>query len=223
MTKRALDLILGTLLSLLVLPTVVCLAVGAAVSLGAWPFFVQRRVGRDGREFRIIKIRTLPPTAPAYADKYTIAKVPTPRFCAMLRRLHLDELPQLFLVPFGSMSLVGPRPEMRVLHDRFDPEFAAARTTVRPGCTGLWQISDGIDALISEVPQYDLVYIANAGVRLDLWVFWQTVKTMVRRGGLTTLDEIPAWAAPLRVVDVTEPIDLRTAQYQPGEDIAVEF
>src|SRR5437588_3820593 len=153
--KRALDIVLGTLLVVLTLPMMIILAVGVMLSLRAWPIFVQQRIGRHGRPFRFPKLRTLPPTAPPYASKYDIGHLRLPWFTRLLRRTHLDELPQLFLVPLGTMSLVGPRPEMAMLHETFDGGFARLRTSVRPGCTGFWQIGRGADALIREAPDYD--------------------------------------------------------------------
>ena len=89
-----------------------------------------------------MKMRTLPTSCPSYTDKHQLDHVHIPAFCRLLRRLHLDELPQLVLVLWGHMSLVGPRPEMRHLHEQIDPDFARVRTSTRPGCTGLWQISE---------------------------------------------------------------------------------
>ena len=82
-------------------------------------------------------MRTLPTTAPRYATKYELVRLRIPAFSLMLRRLHLDELPQLLHVLAGKMSLVGPRPEMPNLYCAFDAEFAERRVSVRPGCTGL--------------------------------------------------------------------------------------
>src|SRR5439155_24639230 len=113
-----------------------------AISLRAWPFFVHERVARDGELFRFLKLRTLPPSAPRYASKYEIRTVQRSRLTAWMRQRHLDELPQLLLVVAGKMSLVGPPPEMAELHGSMEPAFARARTQVRPGCSGLWQISD---------------------------------------------------------------------------------
>src|SRR2546430_8951232 len=107
------------------------------VSLRAWPVFTQTRIGKNGKPFKMVKLRTLPPDFPRYAGKHEVRKVKLPWISRTLRRLHLDELPQLGLVPAGKMSLVGPRPEMPHLHGVFDEGFAAKRTSVRPGCTGL--------------------------------------------------------------------------------------
>ena len=123
---------------------------------------------------RYIEI-SLPTSAPPSASKYDLGAIAVPRFAQFLRKTHLDELPQLFLVPLGYLSLVGPRPEMPSLHHQADPAFAAERVQVRPGCTGLWQISSGVNGLIWESPQFDRFYLRNQSLALDLWVMGRTV------------------------------------------------
>ncbi len=189
--KRVLDLVLGSALAVLAVPIIAVLAVGVAWSLRCSPFFAQQRVGRDGRTFRFWKLRTLPKSAPAYADKYAIKTVETPRFAQFLRSTHLDELPQLFLVVLGRMSLVGPRPEMPQLHAGADERFARTRTSVRPGCAGLWQASVDQHRLIWDAPEYDLFYLRHAGVRLDLWILWRTAVLIAGFGRHLTLAEVP--------------------------------
>ena len=134
--KRGVDIVVGTVLAVVALPLILVLAVGAAVTLRAWPIFVQDRIGKDGRTFRLPKVRTLPPDTASSTDKYSLSKVRIPAFGRVLRRTHLDELPQLLLVPFGLMSLVGPRPEMpevladlqtREARDRRAEGFVVAR------------------------------------------------------------------------------------------------
>src|SRR5438093_1962256 len=152
--KRAFDIVVGTTLAIVAVPMIVVLAIGSAIAFRAWPIFVHRRTGRFGEPFSFPKIRSLPTTAPRAADKYVILLgVQTNAFGRFLRRTHLDELPQLFVVPFGRLSLVGPRPEMPELADKYPTSFAVARTRVRPGCTGLWQISNASEGLIPENPQ----------------------------------------------------------------------
>jgi lipopolysaccharide/colanic/teichoic acid biosynthesis glycosyltransferase len=192
--KRLIDVVAGMVLGLLALPAIVVLAVISAITFRAWPFFVQNRVGLDGRPFRFVKLRTLPPSAPPAADKYAIAAVPTPRLMQRLRLLHLDELPQLVLVVTGRMSLVGPRPELPVLHAKLDPQVAAERVAVRPGCTGLWQISPASFGLIGEDASYDRAYLAHRSARLDAWILWRTALVLIGRGRLVDLDDVPRWA-----------------------------
>ncbi len=192
--KRVTDFVVGVPLALLVLPFLVVLAVGSAVTLRAWPLFIQRRVGRGGREFPFLKLRTLPTTVPPAADKYHLRDVRIPAFCRFLRHSHLDELPQLLLVPVGWMSLVGPRPEMPEILARYPSELAAARSCVRPGCTGLWQVSTSVSHLIYEAPEYDLSYVREGSLRLDLWILARTLRLYLPRARYIELSDIPRWA-----------------------------
>jgi lipopolysaccharide/colanic/teichoic acid biosynthesis glycosyltransferase len=202
--KRAFDVVVGTVLALAALPVMVALAVGAAIALRAWPLFVQQRIGLNGRLFHFVKIRTLPMSVGRYVDKYQLDLDSIPRFTRWLRRTHLDELPQLFLVPIGKMSLVGPRPEMSELHSSMSESFAAERTSMRPGCTGLWQISDHCDGLIAEAPAYDRFYFEHASLRLNIWVIVRTIRMVLLGGRTITLDDVPAWAYANRGVESTD-------------------
>jgi lipopolysaccharide/colanic/teichoic acid biosynthesis glycosyltransferase len=190
------DVIIGSLLAIVATPIILLLAVLVALQFRAWPFFTQFRVGHGGQPFRIIKLRTLPVRAPAYADKYSLQEIALPRLARLLRSSHLDELPQLWLVPLGRMTLVGPRPEMDFLHQQLPEYAAAARLSVRPGCTGLWQISEAARGLIHEHTEYDLTYVANQSLRLDLWIMWRTGLFLVMGARPTTLEALPAWVAP---------------------------
>ena len=195
MLKRAADILIAAVLVVLTLPVVLFAAIGSAIALRAWPFFVQRRVGWDGMSFRFVKIRTLPTSTPKYLLKDELHLEEIPRFTRALRVLHFDELPQLFLVLTGRMSLVGPRPEMIEFHDLLEPSFARERCAVRPGCTGLWQIGWGCAGLLGESPEYDRFYLRHQRLRLDLWIVWRTGLLMLGLRGLVSLDDVPTWAA----------------------------
>lgn len=190
--KRVIDVTLGTVLALLSIPIIALLAVVTALNLRAWPFFVQTRIGLNGAPFRIVKLRTLPASTNHYADKRAIESIPLTWISRVMRRTHLDELPQLFLVPTGRMSLVGPRPEMAFLHEQMPPSFARRRTEVRPGCTGLWQIGHHCAGLIGEAPEYDLHYVNNQSLLLDLWIVWRTMGMAVGSDTIGLVD-IPTW------------------------------
>jgi lipopolysaccharide/colanic/teichoic acid biosynthesis glycosyltransferase len=208
-TRRAFDFSVALILLLIALPTILVLSLGVAISLRAWPFFSQTRVGRDGEPFRFLKLRTLPPSAPRYASKYDIQDIRAPWLCRLLRALHLDELPQLFLVLSGKMSLVGPRPEMPVVFETYPKQFAQSRVAVRPGCTGLWQVSTACDQMIAEHPEFDEFYVRNRSLRLDLWIIVRTVTTsFTGRRGVGSLGELPAWA----FAETTEPATVLSAR-----------
>ncbi|MBV8951366.1 MAG: sugar transferase [Actinobacteria bacterium] len=209
--KRAVDLVVGTALAVLAFPFIAVGAIGSALSLRAWPFFVQHRVGKEGKPFPLPKLRTLPPTVPSAVDKYALDAVRIPRFCRLLRRTHLDELPQLLVVPLGWMSLVGPRPEMPSLLARYPTKFALARSAVRPGCTGLWQISVASRMLIYEAPQYDLVYAEYRSAVLDAWILCHTVRMLLIGRAAVDIEGVPSWVLrPARKRSRRRVIDLRT-------------
>jgi lipopolysaccharide/colanic/teichoic acid biosynthesis glycosyltransferase len=203
MTKRAADIVIALVLLVLTFPAVVVGAVGSAIVLRAWPFFVQQRVGIDGKAFRFIKIRTLPTSTPKYVLKNDLDFTELNPFVLGLRCLHFDELPQLLLVLTGRLSLVGPRPEMTAFHERLDPAFAGERTSIRPGCTGLWQIGLGCTGLIGESPEYDRYYLRHQSLRLDLWILMRTALLMLGLRGVVALDDVPGWASGQRAVVAT--------------------
>lgn len=193
--KRAFDLVVGAILCLIALPVVLVLAAGVAISLRSWPFFAQQRPGWRGRTITILKLRTLPPSTPRYMDKHTLglATAKLPWLCSLLRRTHLDELPQLASVVLGDMSLVGPRPPLPSSVEPLEAGFEAARRSVRPGCTGLWQISVASHDTATSAPRFDLFYIDNASLRLDIWILVRTVGWILGRVEPIDIDDIPQW------------------------------
>lgn len=191
--KRFMDVVIGILLCFIALPVVAGLAVFLALQLRANPLFVHDRLGHHGRTVRIPKLRTLLPSTPRYADKTVTALEPPTRSAAALRRTHLDELPQLFLVPLGRLALVGPRPVMlSEAQEVATPQVIDARCQVRQGCTGLWQISTAQGSRVLDHPEYDLFYVAQRTVRMDVWILWRTAIQMVGARPIG-LGEIPAW------------------------------
>jgi lipopolysaccharide/colanic/teichoic acid biosynthesis glycosyltransferase len=201
MLKKAVDVVAAAVIATVAVPIIAVLALVGLVVWRANPFFVQERVGRHGEPYRLWKLRSLPPQAPAYADKYAIDEVPVPAFGRLIRKLHLDELPQIFQVLTGKMSLVGPRPEMAFLHEQMPTDFAEERVRVRPGVTGLWQVSEACAGLILETPEYDRAYLAARSLRLDAWILWRTVLKFLGARPIT-LTDVPAWALSAEGRDV---------------------
>ena len=194
MGKRLFDAVLGAVLALVALPFIVGFALALAITLRAWPFFLQERIGQHGRPFKILKLRTLPASTPRYALKDSLDFTALPAFARFLRRTHLDELPQLFCVVAGKLSLVGPRPKMPDAHEPVDPAYAAVRQSVRQGCTGLWQVGRDAEGLPHEAPEYDFFYIENRSMLMDLWILWQTVLVVTGLSKGVALDATPQWA-----------------------------
>ncbi|HVX68604.1 MAG TPA: sugar transferase [Mycobacteriales bacterium] len=208
--KRLTDIVVGGVLAFIAFPFIVLLAVAVAVCLRANPFFVQTRPGLLGEPFRLVKLRTLPLSTPHYASKHDLDfdAMHLPRLCAFLRHAHLDELPQLLLVPLGAMSLVGPRPRLPDCVEEVEPTFDTVRSTVRPGCTGLWQISTASSEVSTGAPRFDLFYLRHASVRFDLWIMLRTVATVTGLLKPVEIDDVPGWVRGRGLVD---PADFVTA------------
>jgi lipopolysaccharide/colanic/teichoic acid biosynthesis glycosyltransferase len=192
--KRAFDIIVGALLCLLVLPVVALLAVVLAFQQRSFDvFFIHSRIGYGGALVTIPKLRTLRRDTHPYADKTVVELVPVSAFARLLRRTHLDELPQLFLVPLGRLTLVGPRPRMiDEAVDDGDEAFCDLRTSVPQGCTGLWQVGAHTSGRVSDTPAYDCFYVARRTLRMDLWVMWRTVAQLAGAQPVS-LDRVPRW------------------------------
>lgn len=217
--KRAFDLVVGSVLTLLALPVIAALALLTACTLRCNPFFLQRRPGSGISEFRMIKLRTLPPSFPAQAMKPEITGCAIPRLGGWLRRTHLDELPQLLEVVAGRMSLVGPRPRLSDDVEPVDPVYDRMRRSVSPGCSGLWQISVAGAGTATGDPSFDLFYLRNVSLRLDLWILARTVGLLLGLADRVDLADVPAWVqrgvAPLPAaypVEILRPV--------PAEDVA---
>jgi exopolysaccharide biosynthesis polyprenyl glycosylphosphotransferase len=186
--KRGLDLIGGTLLILLATPAMlVCAALVRATSPGP-VLYRQERVGRGLRRFTLVKLRTMRVDAESESQEI-LARLDDPRLTpvgGVLRRLRIDELPQLFNVLGGSMSLVGPRPERPGFVARFleDVPGYAERFSVAPGLTGLAQINGEYHSSAQNKLRYDLAYIANWNLWLDLSILVRTVKIVLTSRGV---------------------------------------
>lgn len=210
--KRMFDLTVAIVLIVVTLPVLVVATVGSTIALRTWPFFTQTRVGLGGERFRFVKLRTLPRDAPRYISKCELAYLRVPWFSQVLRRSHIDELPQLLLVIRGRMSLVGPRPEMPYLHEATPDAVARMRTSIRPGCTGLWQVSKHCTSMIHEHPEMDAYYVEHQTLRLDLWILFQTLQLMLLpTKRLVGLDDVPVWVLPAMATNSTIDLDALVA------------
>jgi exopolysaccharide biosynthesis polyprenyl glycosylphosphotransferase len=173
--KRAMDLILASGTLVVLAPMYVAIALWIRLDSPGHALFRQKRVGRGGRIFQILKFRTMDSSAAKYDESPADpADARITRAGRFLRRTSLDELPQLFNVLKGDMSLVGPRPEMPFLVDRHFQEHQP-RLQVLPGITGLWQLSADRNFRIHENLHYDLYYIRNRTFFLDAAVLIHTL------------------------------------------------
>jgi lipopolysaccharide/colanic/teichoic acid biosynthesis glycosyltransferase len=156
------------------LPLLVLLAILIRLDSKGPAFFNQLRVGLKGKRFDLYKFRTMLVDAPKYGIHPTEAADPRiTRVGRWLRRTSLDELPQLFNILKGEMSLVGPRPEMPFIVERYN-DHHRQRLQIIPGLTGLWQLSADRAFLIHENIQYDLYYIRNRNFFMDLAILLHT-------------------------------------------------
>jgi exopolysaccharide biosynthesis polyprenyl glycosylphosphotransferase len=189
--KRVLDAVVSAFLLVLLLPIMTTIALAIRVETPGSPVFRQRRVGRYGRIFSMVKFRTMTVASGAEADEAErTPEIPVKRpddarvtrVGALLRVTSLDELPQLWNVLRGDMSLVGPRP--LPLYEHFAGERVdGQRLEVAPGMTGLWQVLGRSDIAFAERMVLDDLYARNRSLGWDLRLILETVRAVFRRRG----------------------------------------
>jgi exopolysaccharide biosynthesis polyprenyl glycosylphosphotransferase len=192
LVKNVFDRVVAGLLLVLIAPLLLGLALAVRVSSPGPALFRQTRVGRDGRVFTIVKFRTMRQDAERMkvelvsdADGVLFKVRDDPRVTALgalMRRHSLDELPQLINVLFGHMSLVGPRPPLPEEVAQYGDDVRR-RLLVRPGLTGLWQVSGRSDLSWEESVRLDLRYVENWSLMLDLQILWKTWSAVARGQG----------------------------------------
>jgi exopolysaccharide biosynthesis polyprenyl glycosylphosphotransferase len=180
MAKRTLDLLVSATALVFLSPLFALLALAVRLDSEGPIIFKQQRVGKNGRLFEIYKFRTMRIDAPTYQFSPTsVGDWRITRVGRILRKISLDELPQILNVIKGDMSLVGPRPEMPFIVKMYGPR-ERLRLSVLPGITGLWQLSADRAFLIHENPQYDLYYIRNRGFFMDLAILLHTLAFAIK-------------------------------------------
>jgi exopolysaccharide biosynthesis polyprenyl glycosylphosphotransferase len=173
--KRALDLIVSSILLVLLAPLLLLIGLLVRLDSPGPALFVQKRVGRNGRLFKIYKFRSMYMNASRYDFSPTTSLDPRiTRLGRFLRRTCLDELPQLMNVLRGTMSLVGPRPEMPFIVQNYNSR-QRQRLQVLPGITGMWQLSADRARPIHENLEYDLYYIRNCTFFMDIAILIHTL------------------------------------------------
>jgi exopolysaccharide biosynthesis polyprenyl glycosylphosphotransferase len=178
--KRGGDFVVASLLLLVTVPFLLLIALIIKRDSPGPILFHQQRIGKDGLPFTIYKFRTMFVHAPAFHNSPTESDDPRiTKAGRWLRKTSLDELPQLFNVLNGSMSLVGPRPEMEFIVKGYN-ELCRQRLRVKPGITGVWQISTDRTREIHEDISYDLFYVANQSLLLDLLILVRTVPALLK-------------------------------------------
>jgi exopolysaccharide biosynthesis polyprenyl glycosylphosphotransferase len=188
--KGVVDRVGAVVLLTLGLPVLLVASVAVAVNSRGPVFYKQRRVGKGGTEFTIWKFRTMVRDADkikqSLADDnegagvlFKMRKDPRiTRVGSVLRRYSVDELPQLFNVVTGAMSLVGPRPPLPEESARYEPDMRR-RLLVKPGLTGLWQVSGRSDLPWEEAVRLDLRYVEDWSLALDAMILWKTFRAVL--------------------------------------------
>ena len=192
--KEAFDRALAALALLVLSPLLVLIAASIRLTTAGPVIFRQVRVGRDGEVFTVYKFRTMVVDAEPHLETLweisegngVLFKLKDdPRVTGVgrfLRRLSLDELPQLWNVLIGSMSLVGPRPALPNEAERYG-RSTARRLLVKPGITGLWQVSGRSDLSWEDSVRLDLYYVENWSFAGDIQILWKTLSAVVRGQG----------------------------------------
>ena len=196
--KRGMDIVLGIIACALAAPIAFLIAVMIKLDSPGKVLFGQERIGRDGRRFVTWKFRTMVEDAETILDDclqhdlemrrewettQKLKKDPRlTRVGSVLRRVSLDELPQLYNILVGEMSLVGPRPILPEQQDAYGKAYNLY-VKVRPGLTGMWQVSGRNSTTFEERAQWDEYYVRNWSVWLDIYILLRTVWVVIKRDG----------------------------------------
>lgn len=186
LVKRLSDIVVSLLVAILALLPMAIIALCIKIDSKGPVIFKQERLGKDGKSFTMYKFRSMRVDAeadgPKWADKEDDRCTKVGSF---LRKTRLDELPQFFNILKGEMSLVGPRPERPFFYDEFETYIHGFhnRLVVRPGLTGWAQVSGGYDLKPEEKIVYDMEYIANMSVRMDLRCMVRTLRLIFTHEG----------------------------------------
>lgn len=191
--KPVLDGVGGLVALIVALPFMAVIAAAVLITMGAPVFILQDRVGRHGQVFRLWKFRTMAPDRRVNNVEWlgddrrqTHKSAGDPRitpFGKWLRSNRLDELPQFINVVRGELSLVGPRPELVSIVASYEP-WQHRRHAIKPGVTGLWQISDRGDKLLVDCTEMELEYLNTVSFLTDIGILIRTLPAMARRDGI---------------------------------------
>ena len=190
--KRTIDLVCSVVLLVLLAPIMAVTFLVLVVTTRGRPLFVQERVGKDRRPFRILKFRTMVTDAEKLKDQthneqsgpvFKNRRDPRiTRVGRLLRSTSIDEFPQLLNVLAGQMSLVGPRPPLASEVKQYEP-WQLVRLTVKPGLTCLWQVSGRSNLAFHEWMRMDAWYVRNRSLLVDLWLMLKTPACVLSRRG----------------------------------------
>ncbi|MBN2853828.1 MAG: sugar transferase [Clostridia bacterium] len=199
--KRLMDILISTLLIIILSPVMLICALMIKITSRGPVFFLQDRVTINNKVFKIIKFRTMIDNA----EKHTGAVLASSndervtKFGSLLRRSRLDEIPQLFNVIKGDMSLIGPRPERPVFVEQFEKMIPLynKRHSIKAGVTGLAQIMGKYSTSAKDKLRYDLIYIRSYSVYMDIKILFLTLRTVILDLGSMKTDQKTGYANEL--------------------------
>ncbi|MCW0212436.1 MAG: sugar transferase [Pseudonocardia sp.] len=206
--RRSFDIVVSLIVGLILTPVALAVALAVRVSMGSPVLFHQERSGRDGRPFTIVKFRTMPPEAFPGQDE----RERRTRTGELLRATGLDEIPQLWNILRGDMSVIGPRPTLPEQIEVYTPR-QRGRLAIRPGLTGWAQVNGRNSIDWPERIELDLWYIENRSLGVDLRILVRTAARLLRPDGVYGADGLnpdppgmmPGPVAPARPVDPGHP------------------
>ena len=184
-SKRIVDILVSLTALVILAPFMALIAVAICLNSSGSPIFSQTRVGKDCRPFQIYKFRSMVKDAPKLGTFQTADN--DPRITSVgrfLRFTSLDELPQIWNVFIGNMSLVGPRPMVPVQESQYQPEDWKKRHLVKPGITGLSQVSGRSTLTLEEQVHFDTAYVQNPSLWQDMKILLKTIDIVLRRVGV---------------------------------------
>jgi lipopolysaccharide/colanic/teichoic acid biosynthesis glycosyltransferase len=199
--RRMLDIVVATVVLLLALPVLIAIAIAIRIDSRGPVLFRQRRVGRDMKPFTMLKFRSMKFAADSAPHREYVRALITgtdrqegglyklvvddrvTKMGRLLRKTSLDELPQLWNVLRGEMSLVGPRPVIEYEVEQY-PDWYLRRFAARPGLTGLWQVSGRNTRTYEEMVRFDIEYTERQSLRLDVLILFKTLWVVIGGKGV---------------------------------------
>lgn len=186
MIKRLFDVISCTIALIILAIPMVVVAILIKLDTPGPVFYLQERLGRNGTPFTIVKFRSMLEDAEEHGARWATEADPRiTRVGRVMRKTRFDEIPQFFNVIKGDMSLIGPRPEREIFYEQFEPYIHGfrQRLLVKPGVSGLAQVSGGYKLKPAEKILYDLEYIKTRSIALDIKIVFKTLKVLFLREG----------------------------------------
>ena len=184
--NRSMDIIISFIMLLLLSPILVLLCILIPIDSAGAPFFHQERLGKNGKSFKVIKLRSMGLDAEKNGPKWACKEdARVTKVGAFLRRTRFDEVPQFLNVLKGEMSLIGPRPEREYFYKEFDkslPNFKR-RLLVKPGLTGWAQVNGGYDLSPEEKLTFDVYYIQHRSISMDIKILLLTLAIIFSGNG----------------------------------------